>query len=149
LKDGVFKRNHVNFLAGIPKSAQKNLTEAVALALTLDNKTQREAVIGAIFDRIHKDRDRVSVYQRVGVREVFKEQGVDHKWFDENVESSVVQMHVNKMESIQDKMTSMDAIKGVPTVVVNGKYRVETSKLNRKDPVNDYIALVDFLMTNP
>ena len=50
LKDGVFKRNHVNFLAGIPKSAQKNLTEAVALALTLDNKTQREAVIGAIFD---------------------------------------------------------------------------------------------------
>lgn len=149
LDEGVFQRNHVNFLGGIPKSAQENLTEAVALALSLENKTQQAAVIDAIFKRIHKERKRTTVYERVGVREVFKEQGVSHVWFDENIDSVSVKAHAKEMLDIQTKMTTIKAIEGVPTVIVNGKYRIENSGLDRKNMVKDYLALVDYLLTNP
>tara|TARA_R110001583_G_scaffold85368_4_gene223712 strand:- start:201 stop:920 length:720 start_codon:yes stop_codon:yes gene_type:complete len=149
LNEGVFERNHVSFLGGIPKSAQDNLTDAVALALTIESTTQQEAVIDAIFNRIHKERKRKDVYSRMGVREVFKEQGVDHKWFDANIDSSAVQMHAKQMRDTQAKMTTSGALEGVPTVIVNGKYRIENSGLNKKDPVGDYISLVNYLLTNP
>lgn len=146
---GVFKRNHVNFLGGIPQSAQENLTEAIALALTIENEKQQVAVIDGIFDRIHKDRKRTEVYERVGVREVFKEQGVAHEWFDANIDSVEVKMHAKEMLDIQNKMTTIGAIEGVPTVIVNGKYRIENSGLDRKEMVNDYLSLIDYLLTNP
>ena len=149
LKSGVFKRNHVSFIGGVPKSAQDNLTEAVALALTIENIAQQESVIEGIFKRIHKERKRADVYTRMGVREVFKEQGVDHKWFDENIESVAVQMHAKEMRDIQDKMTATNALKGVPTVIVNGKYRIENSGIDKNAPVQDYIKLVNYLLTNP
>jgi len=149
LDEGVFKRNHVNFLGGIPQDAQDNLTEAIALALTIESDVQREAVIAGIFNRIHKDKKRTEVFKRVGVREVFKDQGVSHLWFDENIDRIDVQMHAKEMLDIQKRMTAMNAIKGVPTVIVNGKYRIENSGLNRQDPVNDYLSLVAFLLTNP
>lgn len=149
LKSGVFKRNHVSFLGGIPKSAQNNLTDALALALTLENVTQQDAVINSIFKRIHKERKRADVYTRMGVREVFKEQGVDHKWFDANIDNTAVQMHAKEMKDTQDMMTASNALKGVPTVIVNGKYRIENGGLDKRDTVNDYISLVNYLLTNP
>jgi len=149
LKEGVFQRNHVNFLGGIPQSAQDNLTQAIALALKIDDKAQQDAVVDAIFHRIHKEKKRTEVFDRIGVREVFKEQGVAPEWFDANIDGFQVKMDAKKMLDTQNKMTTINAIQGVPTVIVNGKYRIENSEVSRNDPVADYISLINCLLTNP
>lgn len=51
------------------------------------------------------------------------------------------------MKKHQDTMSKKGALKAVPTIIVNGKYRINTKELDRKNPEEDYKSLVKYLLT--
>jgi thiol:disulfide interchange protein DsbA len=51
------------------------------------------------------------------------------------------------MKKQQDYFAKKGALTGVPAVIVNGKYRVDAQGLDRNNFEQDYINLVNHLLT--
>ncbi|HED18979.1 MAG TPA: thiol:disulfide interchange protein DsbA/DsbL, partial [Gammaproteobacteria bacterium] len=74
-----------------------------------------------LFDRIHKEKKPVRNVRQL--REFFEEQGVSAQEFDDTYKSFAVITKTNRAK----QAASQYGIKGVPTMVVNGKYRTSAS----------------------
>ena len=51
------------------------------------------------------------------------------------------------MKKHQDNMSQKGALKAVPTVIVNGKYRVNVAELDKNNFEEDYQNLISHLLT--
>jgi len=71
------------------------------------------------FDAIHKQRERLR--DRASIRKFFERIDVDGKTFDETFDSFAVQAKVRRAADLTRKY----GIDGVPSIVVNGKYRTD------------------------
>ncbi|WP_298773664.1 thiol:disulfide interchange protein DsbA/DsbL [uncultured Shewanella sp.] len=102
----------------------EEMTKAFAIAQLLNVE---EVIEGALFRAVHKERVRFT--QLDDIKRVFVDNGIDSAEFDAAAASFMVTSKVAQM-----KQAVKDAeIVGVPTLIVNGKYRVETRAIKSYD----------------
>jgi thiol:disulfide interchange protein DsbA len=141
LPEGVsFERNHVDFLQFASKDIQFMVTKALATAQQLDVE---EKMTAALFNYIQVQRGAITVEK--DIRNIFVLNGVDGAEFDKAFKSFAVNSKAKLMQKHQNDLVKRRALTGVPTVVVNGKYRINFNKLDRNNPEQDYINLIKFL----
>lgn len=126
LPDGVvFKQNHVEFI-GREMGPEMSRAFAVAHQLNVDEKIEH-----ALFSAIHDQQQRF--VSRDDIRQVFIANGIDGKAFDAAVNSFMVSAQMAQMK----RATENAKLSGVPALVVNGKYRVETGAIKSYDELLD------------
>ena len=125
-----FKKNHVDFL-GRDLGPELSRAYAVAYQLKLDDK-----ITPKIFSAIHDKRQRFANFD--DLKALFVSNGVDAKKFDAAANSFMVNAMVSQMQ----KNTKKFKINSVPTLIVNGKYRVETKHITSNE---EFQELVFFL----
>lgn len=96
-----------------------------------------EKVHQPLFEAIHKHRRQLNTEQALA--EFFEEQGVGKKDFTQAFRSSYVAGKVRKSRT----MAGQYGIVGAPTIVINGKYRVDSSMVTSPE---ELIAVIDFLV---
>jgi|TARA_B110000238_G_C16114017_1_gene433993 thiol:disulfide interchange protein DsbA len=137
-----FERNHVDFLRTASPEIQFMLSKAVAVAQQLK---MEKKLVNAIFNYIHVQRAMFS--SEKDLRNVFVLNGVDGEKFDKLMKSFSVNSHAKRMKKQQDALTTKRALTAVPTIVVNGKYRINTDKLGKGNFEVNYKKLVAYLLT--
>jgi len=75
----------------------------------------------ALFDAIHKDRKKL--FNQAALADFFAGFGVDKALFNETMQSFGVQMNINRAKDL----TNRYQIDGVPTLIVDGRYRTHAS----------------------
>ncbi len=143
LPDGVkFERNHVDFLRAASPKVQAMLTKSVVVAEQLGMESK---LIGAVFNYIQVQR--AVVTSERDIRNIFVLNGADGDKFDKLMKSFSVNSKAKSMKKNQDIMAKKGALTGVPTMIVNGKYRINTNALDRNNFEQDYQNLIQHLLT--
>lgn len=136
-----FERNHVDFLRMASPEIQDMLSKALAVAQQLPIK---EKLVAAIFNYIHVQRATFS--NEKDVRNIFVLNGVDGDKFDKLMKSFMVNGKAKQMKKNQDYFANKGALTGVPTIIVNGKYRVNAKELDRNNTEQDYKDIIKYLL---
>lgn len=137
-----FERNHVDFLRGASPKIQQMISKAVVVAEQLGNE---DKLIGAIFNYIHIQR--AVITSEKDIRNIFVLNGADGDKFDKLMKSFSVNSQAKSMKKHQDNMSQKGALKAVPTVIVNGKYRINVAELDKNNFEEDYQNLISHLLT--
>ena len=120
---------------------QQTLSKAVAVA---EQMGMERKLMGAIFNYIHVKR---SVFtSEKDVRKIFVLNGVDGEKFDKLMKSFGVNSKAKQMKKKQDYYAKSRGLTSVPAVIVNGRYRIENSALNKENFEEDYNNLVKYLL---
>lgn len=130
LEDDVkFKKTHVDFLGKMGPQ----LTQAYAAAEILQVEDKFSEII---FEQIHirgksfnNEDDILAVFAKAGVAQ-------------QEAQAALQSFPVNGLASQMRRDTETFQIRGVPTLIVNGKYKVNTGSVKSEE---EFIALVDFL----
>jgi len=130
--DVTVKKNHVNFLG---QHMGAKLTQAYAAADLLDVKKE---VASLIFDQIHTQRKAIN--GDAGIVAIFVKAGVS----ESDAKAALASFPVNGMASQMKRNTEEYKVRGVPTLIVNGKYQVNTSSVSN---TQELIDLVSYLTT--
>lgn len=120
-----FNQAHVDFI-GKEMGVEMSRAFAVAHQLNVDDK-----IDNALFSAIHDKKQNFT--NRDDIRALFITNGVDGKTFDAAAESFMVKAQMAKMK----RDTENAKLTGVPALVVNGKYRVETGSIKSYDELLD------------
>lgn len=143
LPEGVkFEKSHVDFLRAASPEIQAALTSALVVGQQLK---MGDKVNAAIFDYIHKKRGAFTSVK--DIRNVLTIQGVDGDKFDKLMKSFQVNARAKAMKKDQDKLSRKGALTGVPTFIVNGKYRVEFRGLDQRNFESELKELLAYLST--
>jgi len=143
LPEGVkFERNHVDFLRAASPKIQAMLTKSVVVAeqLGMDDK-----LVGAVFNYIQIQR--AVITSEKDIRNIFVLNGADGEKFDKLMKSFSVNSKAKSMKKHQDTMSKKGALKSVPTIIVNGKYRINQQELDKNNFEQDYQNLITYLLT--
>lgn len=130
-------KNHIEGMPGRDVAIEKSLSKAI---LTAKFFNIEEEITTAIFKYIHVSR--AEIRTKKDIKSIFLLQGVDGQRFDEVFDSFGVKTGASKMKKERDILRKQ-GITSVPTVIVNGKYKVETSAIESKE---QYIELVLYLL---
>jgi len=137
-----FERNHVDFLRAASPKIQQMITKAVLVAEQLGND---DKLVGAIFNYIHVQR--AVITSEKDLRNIFVLNGADGDKFDKLMKSFSVNSQAKMLKKYQDTMSAKRALTGVPTIIVNGKYKINTPELDKNNFEQDYHNLVKYLLT--
>jgi thiol:disulfide interchange protein DsbA len=140
-KDASFERNHVDFLRAASPKIQQMITKATVVAEQLGDS---DKLIGAVFNYIHVQRAVITTEK--DIRNIFVLNGADGDKFDKLMKSFSVNSQAKSMKKYQENMTAKRALTGVPTIIVNGKYKIDPAKLDRNNFEQDYQNLVKYLL---
>ena len=140
-KDASFERNHVDFLRAASPKIQQMITKATVVAEQLGDS---DKLIGAVFNYIHVQRAVITTEK--DLRNIFVLNGADGDKFDKLMKSFSVNSQAKSMKKYQENMTAKRALTGVPTIIVNGKYKIDPAKLDRANFEQDYQNLVKYLL---
>jgi thiol:disulfide interchange protein DsbA len=141
-KDVKFERNHVDFLRAASPEIQGMLSKAVVVAEQLGNDKK---LIGALFNYIQIQR--ATITSEKDIRNIFVLNGADGDKFDKLMGSFSVNSRAKSMKKHQDTMSRSGALKSVPTLIINGKYRINPKELDQKSFTEDYQNLIKHLLT--
>jgi thiol:disulfide interchange protein DsbA len=126
LPEGVaFNQSHVEFI-GSEMGVEMSRAFAVAHQLKVEDKVEP-----ALFAAIHDKKQ--SFASLNDIRLLFIANGVEGKDFDAAANSFMVNAQMSKMK----RDATNAKISGVPSLVVNGKYRVETGSIKSYDELLD------------
>ena len=129
--DVKLKKNHVNFLG---REMGPQLTRAYAAAQILQVE---DKVAEILFDQIHNQRKTINGEK--DILAVFEKAGISQT----EAQSALQSFPVNGLASQMKRDTETFAIRGVPAVIVNGKYEVNRGSVRSE---KEFIALVNFLI---
>ena len=121
-----FVKSHVDFLRGASPEIQMMLTKA----LITSEKLNVPQVNVAIFNYIQTQR--AAITGEKDIRNLFLINGVDGKKFDKVFNSFAVVAAAKKMKKEQDNLASKRILTGVPTFIVNGKYKLINNGFDAK-----------------
>jgi len=131
LPDNVkIKKNHVNFLG---QNMGPKVTQAYAAATILKIE---DKITPIIFDEIHVQRKAIRSEQ--DIMNLFVKAGVSEK----EAESAYQSFPANGIASQMRRNTEQYKITGVPTLIVNGKYKVIVSSIKT---AKEFTDLIQFL----
>jgi len=140
-EDASFERNHVDFLRAASPKIQQMITKATVVAEQLGDS---DKLIGAVFNYIHVQRAVITTEK--DLRNIFVLNGADGDKFDKLMKSFSVNSQAKSMKKYQENMTAKRVLTGVPTIIVNGKYKIDPAKLDRNNFEQDYQNLVKYLL---
>jgi protein dithiol oxidoreductase (disulfide-forming) len=130
-------KNHVNSMPGQQLAIEDALTKALITAQLLKIET---TIVAAIFERIHVTKQG---FKSVGdIKNLFIEKGVLAADFDNTFASFKVAMEAKKMLGFTHSLRAQ-GVSGVPTLIINGKYKPEVSQI--KD-LQQYKRLIRYLV---
>ncbi|XQW85002.1 thiol:disulfide interchange protein DsbA/DsbL [Thalassotalea piscium] len=135
------EKNHVDFLPGASQKMQQLLTKALVVGQELNVEKE---VTSAIFKYIHISRATPTSVN--DVRNIFVLAGIDGDKFDALINSESVIKKAAQMKANQDALAKTQGINGVPAVIVNGKYRIINTGLDKDNFEKDYVNLVNYLV---
>ena len=139
-KNVKFKKTHVNFMGGYSIENQDMLSQALATAEALPEK---DKLVAGIFNHIHGERKKIN--EVADVKDIFVAKGVDAAKFEKYYKSFGVRTKAKKMNKEQNFFKGKGALKGVPTFIVNGKYRVNFGGKTEISSAEDMAKLINFL----
>lgn len=116
-------------------------TPTQELALVLSALGRYDELKSEAYAYIHVQRHFISSSD--DAKEFMQQHGVSPEEYDRAAKSFAA--HVKK--SRYDQLTQRYRIAGTPTIIVNGKYRVELKELGGGP--NEFVSLVRYLLTNP
>ncbi|NOU51866.1 thiol:disulfide interchange protein DsbA/DsbL [Pseudoalteromonas sp. JBTF-M23] len=136
-----FKKSHVNFVGPRDPEKQKMMANALATAAVLP---QKDAIVSALFSHIHTKRGKIN--ELADIKDIFVSQGVDADKFDKLYKSFSVRTKASRMTRMQEQLQDKGALTGVPTFIVNGKYKLllRESKTTTPEQIS---ALINYLAT--
>ena len=132
-KDTQFNKIHVNFMGFTSTEIQDDATRAMMIARAIK---QEDALNGAIFDYIHKQR--ASVTGLEDLRNIFVANGADKAEFDKMATSFGVNNMLKKNNKELDQFRQY--VRGVPNFIVNGRYQAQFTSDMSKDDIVDLIV---------
>lgn len=135
--DVIFKKNHVDGMPGQNQAIEQALTKALITADILNIKAK---IVSAIFKKIHIDRDKFD--HADDVKNIFFSLGIDEAKFDEVYSSVTVETRLKEMQQQVENLRKQ-GIRGVPTLIVNGKYKPITNNLKS---MAEYKNLISYLL---
>ncbi|NMH65121.1 thiol:disulfide interchange protein DsbA/DsbL [Shewanella salipaludis] len=124
-KNVTFNQSHVDFIG---REMGPEMSRAFAVAHQLNVEKTMEA---ALFSAIHEKKQHFT--KREDIRALFVANGVAAKDFDAAANSFMVNAQIAKMRRAAENAK----VSGVPTLIVNGKYRVETGAIKSYDEAID------------
>jgi len=137
-----FERNHVDFLRAASPEIQAMLSKAVVVA---EQTGMDKKLIGAVFNYIQIQR--AVITSEKDIRNIFVLNGADGAEFDKLMKSFNVNSRAKSMKKHQDTLSKSGALKSVPTIIVNGKYRINPKDLDKNNFEQDYKDLIEHLLT--
>jgi thiol:disulfide interchange protein DsbA len=137
-----FKKYHVDFMGGATPEVQSLLTKTMILAKL---KGKGPEVNAAIFKHIHIDRKAFA--NLADIREVVTAAGFDGAVFDKEIENFMVKNQAKLMQKEQNDLSKRRVMNGVPTFIVNGRYKIITAKLDQANLEQDMKGLINYLLT--
>lgn len=129
--DVPFKKNHINFLGG-DMGSQMTRAYAAAEMLEVGDKFAEAA-----FQQIQVQRQAIIGEQ--GILAVFAQIGIN----EQEAKSALANFAVDGLASQMKRNTETFNIRGVPTLIVNGKYQVNRASAPTSE---ELAALVDYLL---
>ncbi|MGO2011548.1 MAG: thiol:disulfide interchange protein DsbA/DsbL [Pseudoalteromonas sp.] len=135
-----FKKSHVDFVGVRNEENQQMISQALATAKVLPEK---DAIIAAMFNHVHGKRAKFN--ELADVKDVFVAQGVDGDKFDKLYKSFSVRTMSSKMKRDQEYYQDKGALRGVPTFIVNGKYKLNLGRESGVTEPEDISKLINYL----
>jgi len=136
-----FEKVHVDFLNAASPEIQQALARAYLVGKELD---QGDKVAGLIFNYIHRQGAKFS--NDADIRNLLLVNDIDGAKFDAKFNSLPLLTAVQNMKTQQTKWSENGVLRGVPTVLVNGKYKVNLDKLDPEHFAADLQQLVQQLL---
>ena len=115
-----FSKSHVDFLRGASVKVQSLLTQALITAEVLN----KQELIMVIFNYIHQEKGVFN--SEKDIKAIFLANNVTEAEFDKTFNSFSVKTAAAKMKKQQQEYNDKKVLKGVPTFIVNGQYRIIT-----------------------
>jgi len=137
-----FKKYHVDFMGGATPEVQSQLTKIMILAKL---KGKSAEVNSAIFKHIHVDRKPFA--NTADIRAVVTAAGFDGAVFDKELENFMVKNQAKLMQKEQNDLSKRRVMNSVPTFIVNGRYKIVTSKLDQANLEQDMKGIINYLLT--
>lgn len=134
-------RNHVDFLGGVPADFQSALGRVFFVA---DNAGVGHQFADALFAHIHVKR--AGINSMDDLRALALSAGVPALVYDSNIASAKVNAQVDAIKARQNFYSEQKVLRGVPSLIVNGKYQVLLGGLNAENPQQDLNELVAYLL---
>jgi thiol:disulfide interchange protein DsbA len=131
-------KNPIDGMPGRDISIEKLLAKAQLTAKLLKVE---DKIVATIFKYIYVNK--TTFTNEKDIKNLFLLQGVEEQRFDKIFDSFSVKTGVNKMRNNTETLRNQ-GISSVPTVIVNGKYKVETGAIKSKE---QYIELVLYLLS--
>jgi thiol:disulfide interchange protein DsbA len=143
LPEGVkLEKTHVDFMRQTTPDIQFMLSKSLIIA---EKTGIAKKFSPAVFKYLQTDRSTIETEQ--DIREIFILSGGDGAKFDKGMKSFSIISEVKRNKQTQDKLSKARHLTGVPTMVVNGKYLINSKALDDKNFFADYTALVAHLFT--
>lgn len=136
-----FKKSHVDFVRGASPQVQNALARAYVVA---KNAGKGDQVATSIFERIHKQR--IPFANESELRGLMMLHDINGDVFDKAVRSFAVRGAVNQMATEQKELVQKRVLKGVPMLVVNGKYKIKHEELGQGDMQANVNSIVKYLL---
>ena len=137
-----FNKVHVDFMRQTSADIQFMLSKALIIAEKTGIDKQFSA---AVFKYLQTDRSTIAEAQ--DIRNIFVLSGGDGNKFDQGMKNFSVLAQAKKAKKIQDSLSERRYLTGVPTMVVNGKYLINSKALDRDNFFGEYNELVSYLFT--
>ncbi len=132
-----FIKNHVNFLGGVSPQAQSNLS----FAYLIDKQHgQAQSIIDQIFKSIHVQR--APLTEMKDVKKLLEVNGIDSATFDQEIASMPVISAEQAMQNKQNKYSKLGALTGVPTFIVNDKYKINLNTIKNQKELDELVAFL-------
>ncbi len=137
-----FEKSHVDFMQHAPAEIQQALSRAYLVA-----KAAGRAEEGAkmIFDYIHQSR--ASFANETDIRNLFVMNNFDGAAFDKQFVSMPVLAGAMQMKQNQELLSKHEMLHSVPTLIVNGQFKINVNELDQADPITDLANLIQYLST--
>ncbi|MBA6263841.1 MAG: thiol:disulfide interchange protein DsbA/DsbL [Colwellia sp.] len=143
LPEGVkLEKTHVDFMRQTTPDIQFMLSKSLIIA---EKTAIAKKFSPAVFKYLQTDRSTIETEQ--DIREIFILSGGNGAKFDKGMKSFSIVSEAKRNKQTQDKLSKARYLTGVPTMVVNGKYLINSKALDDKNFFADYTALVAHLFT--
>ena len=137
-----FNKIHVDFMGHTSPEIQFMLGKALIVAEKLNVNSEFTT---AVFKYLQTDREIIS--NQKDIHDIFVSIGGNGKKFDQGMKSFSVIGQAKKEKQIQDNLSKNSQLTSVPTMVVNGKYMIDSKSLDRNNFFAEYNALIAYLFT--
>ena len=136
-----FKKFHVDFMPQAKPEIQQMLAQAMALGKV---KGKGDEVAKALFDHIHVKHKAFANAE--DIKAVVVGAGIDAATYDKDIKSYSIMSQVKLMQKEQATYSKARVLDGVPTFIINGRYKIDLRKLDSSNAEQDFKALVNYLL---